>query len=73
LKAPRGRFGRLQRQCDRAFTVHGGMLTTQQLAQWCWASKKLKRWMIGNQARAAKSLGASPMGRVGVQRVWRLR
>jgi len=51
--------------------VYGGTLTTQQLAQWCWASKKLKRWMIGNQARAAKSIGARPMERLGAQRVWR--
>jgi hypothetical protein len=29
LKGPKDRFGRLQRQCDRAFIVHGGVATTQ--------------------------------------------
>jgi hypothetical protein len=28
LTGPKGRFGRLQRQCDRAFIVHGGVATT---------------------------------------------
>jgi hypothetical protein len=56
--------------------VHGGVLTTQQLASWCYSreimrDERLRRWQIGNQARAAKSLGARPMERVGAQRVWR--
>jgi hypothetical protein len=77
LKGPKGRFGRLQRQCDRAFIVHGGVATTQQLASWCYPreimwGERLKRWQIDNQARAAKSIGARPMERVGAQRVWRL-
>jgi hypothetical protein len=78
LKGPKGRFGRLQRQCDRAFTVYGGVVTTRQLASWCYPremmrDERLRRWQIDNQARAAKSLGARPMERVGRQRVWRLK
>jgi hypothetical protein len=78
LKGPKGRFGRLQRQCNRAFSaVAGAALTTQELASWCWPRqwmcRPLKRWQIDNQARAAKSIGARPMERVGVQRVWRLK
>jgi hypothetical protein len=78
LKAPKGRFGRLQRQCDRAFDIYRGTATTRQLASWCYPREvmrreKLPRWRIGNMARAAKSLGAKPMERVGVERVWRLK
>jgi len=77
LKGPKGRFGRLERQCDRAFIVHGGVATTQQLASWCYPremmwGERLKRWQIDNQARAAKSIGARPMERVGAQLLWRL-
>jgi hypothetical protein len=79
LKGPKGRLGRLKRQCNRVFSVYpDGKVTTQILASWCYPrqvmrGEKLKRWQIDNQARAAKSLGAKPMERVGVQRVWRLK
>jgi hypothetical protein len=76
LKGPKGRFGYLQKQCNRAFIALGIAATTQQLASWCYPRQvmrgPLKRWQIDNQARAAKSIGARPMERVGVQRVWRI-
>jgi hypothetical protein len=78
LKGPKGRFGRLQRQCDRAFIVYDGEVTTRQLAEWCYPrlvlrGERLSRWRIDNQARAAKSIGARPAERTGAERVWRLR
>jgi hypothetical protein len=77
MKGQKGRFGRLQRQCNRAFIAIGNALTTQQLASWCYPreimwGERLKRWQIDNQARAAKSIGARPGERIGRERVWRL-
>jgi hypothetical protein len=73
LKPPSGRFGRLQRQCYRVFIAHNGAVLTQQMLRWCYPrGENPPRWRYRNMNRAARSLGAHAMERVGAQRMWRI-
>src|SRR5260370_1024354 len=74
--APRGRFGRLQRQVWRAL-IRGPALTAE-LRRWCYPGKILieKRQLTPGEAsqvrRAARSIGAKALRRVGWQWRWEL-
>jgi hypothetical protein len=75
LNSPHGRLGRLQRRINRAFIALGIAATTRQIAVFCYPremtrGERLPRWRIRNMARAARSLGARPVKRVGQQWLW---
>jgi hypothetical protein len=78
LLASRPRWGRLQRQAQRAFAVHGGEALTSELAEWCWARRLLLERlpiMVAQRksaARAARSIGAVRVRREGREWLWRL-
>jgi hypothetical protein len=78
LLASRPRWGRLQRQARRAFVALDGEAMTDQLGEWCWARRLwLERQPITraqrlSTARAARSIGAIRIRRVGREWVWRL-
>jgi hypothetical protein len=66
--------GRLQRRCRRALLVHRGEASTDQLAEWCWPRlPALQRKHVLSMARAARSIGAGRVRRVGREWLWRLR
>jgi hypothetical protein len=68
----------LQRQARRAFIVLGGEALTDQLAEWCWPRRRLlERLPIEyrhrkSTARAARSIGAVRVRRVGKEWLWAL-
>ena len=77
MAAIRGRYGRLQRQTLRCFMALGSTVQTSDLADWCWVQQRLHglpitRWQRLSTARAAKSVGAVPVRREGMQWVWQL-
>jgi hypothetical protein len=63
--------GRLQRQCLRAFIALGGEAKTSELAEWCWPEGNPTRDQVASLARAARSIGARPVRRVGPEWLWR--
>ena len=78
MAVPKPRVGRLQRQVLRCFMACGSTVRTSDLADWCWAEQRLHGrpitwWQRLSQARAAKSVGAVPVGRDGLQWLWQLK
>jgi hypothetical protein len=68
----------LQKRIVRAFIALGIAATTRQIAVFCYPremtrGERLPRWRIRNMARAARSIGARPVKRVGQQWLWRLK
>jgi hypothetical protein len=68
------RVGGLQRGVQRAMRAYGGEACTSQLAEWCWPRlPTLQRKHVLSMARAARSIGAVRVRRVGRDWLWRLR
>jgi hypothetical protein len=78
LLPSRPRWGRLQRQARRAFIALGGEALTGELAEWAWPRRLLlERQPIEyrhrkSTARAARSIGAVRVRRVGREWLWML-
>jgi hypothetical protein len=68
------RVGGLQRGVQRAMQAYGGEACTSQLAEWCWPRLPTReRKHVLAMARAARSIGAGRVRRVGREWLWRLR
>jgi hypothetical protein len=78
LLPSKSRWGRLQRQAARAFIALDAEALTSELAEWCWARRLLlERLPIEyrhrkSTARAARSIGAVRVRRVGREWLWML-
>src|SRR5262245_61643506 len=67
---PRARWGRLQSRCWNAL-CDSGEATGEQISAVCWDVPPTPL-QVHSQGRAAKSIGARPVRRVGRQWIWRL-
>jgi hypothetical protein len=67
----RPRWGRLQSRVLYAFIDGDGEARSGTIAAYCWDSQPTS-WQSRSQRRAARSIGARPVRRVGRQWVWRL-
>jgi len=68
---PRRCWGRLQSRALYALVDGQGSATTREIATYCWDSEPTPR-QIYSQGRAAKSIGARPVRRIGRVWVWSL-
>jgi hypothetical protein len=73
MVARKPRVGRLQRQVRRCFMACGSTVRTSDLHEWCWFGRPIRRSQRLHVARAAKSVGAVRVGRVGSQWLWELK
>jgi len=68
---PRTRWGRLQSRVLYALLDGSGEASGDEIARYCWDGRPTERQMY-SQRRAAKSIGARPMRRIGRKWVWQL-
>ena len=68
---PRRCWGRLQSRVLYCLVDAHGAATTRAISEYCWDTPPTPR-QIYSQGRAAKSIGARRVRRVGRQWIWRL-